>query len=77
MILLLTICVAIWFLWGAAFDSKKVPVERAIRHPGRWSKKVMRGWIADAEEVLRDPNSTEEEREKAMKDIDFFSRYVR
>ena len=78
MILLLVICAVIWFVWGAAFDSEpnKGPVERAISHPGRWSKKVMRGWIEDAKEVLHDPDSTDEEREKAMKDIDFFSKYV-
>jgi hypothetical protein len=53
------------------------PVERAIKHPGKWSRKVMSGWIEDAREVLTDPESTEEEKEKAMRDIEVFSRYVK
>ena len=78
MILVIGIAILVWFVWGAIFDpeSKKGPVEKAISHPGRWSKKVMRGWIEDAREVLRDPDSTEEDREKALMDINFFSKYV-
>lgn len=78
MIILLVTCAVIWVIWGAAFDPepKKGRVERAISHPGRWSKRVMCGWIVDAEEVLHDPMSTEEEKEKAMRDIDVFSRFV-
>jgi hypothetical protein len=69
----------IWVVWGAMFDPEPNlgPVERAIKHPGRWSKKVMRGWIEDAREVLIDPDSTEEEKEKAMRDIEIFSKYVK
>jgi len=78
MIILLVICVAIWFVWGAMFDPEPNlgPVERAIKHPGRWSRKVITGWIEDAEEILKDPDSTGEEKEKAMKDIDYFSRLI-
>ena len=78
MIVLIITCAVIWFLWGAAFDpeDKKGRVERALSHPSRWSKKVMRGWIEDAEEVLRDPDSTDEEREKAMRDIEVFSQFI-
>jgi hypothetical protein len=36
----------------------------------------MRGWIEDAKEVISDPDSTDEDREKAMKDIEFFSKYI-
>jgi hypothetical protein len=69
----------IWVAWGIIFDPEPNlgPVERAIKHPGRWSKKVMRGWIEDAREVLIDPDSTEEEKEKAMRDIEVFSKYVK
>jgi hypothetical protein len=78
MIILLVICVMIWVVWGIMFDPEPNlgPVERAIKHPGRWSRKVMRGWIEDAKEVISDPDSTEEDREKAMKDIEFFSKYI-
>ena len=78
MIILLVICVVIWVVYGAMFDPEPElgPVERAIKHPGRWSKKVMRGWIEDAEAVLRDPDSTDEDREKAMRDIEVFSKYI-
>jgi len=78
MILVIGMAVLVWFLWGAAFDpeEKKGRVEKAISHPGRWSKKVMRGWIEDAKEVISDPDSTDEDREKAMKDIEFFSKYI-
>ena len=78
MIILIGVALLIWFLWGAAFDpeEKKGRVEKAIGHPGRWSKRVMCSWIKDAEEVLKDPMSTEEEKEKAMRDIDVFSRFV-
>jgi hypothetical protein len=37
----------------------------------------MSGWIEDARKVLIDPDSTEEEKEKAMRDIEVFSRYVK
>ena len=75
MILLTIIAVIIWIVWGIMFDPEPNlgPVERAIKHPGRWSRKVITGWIEDAEEILRDPGSTSEEKEKAMKDIDYFS----
>ena len=75
MIVLITICVLIWFVWGTLFDPepKLGPVERVLRHPGRWSRRVIEGWIKDAEDVLRDPASSEEEKEKAMIDIDYFS----
>ena len=78
MIILLVICVMIWVVWGIMFDPEPNlgPVERAIKHPGRWSRKVMRGWIEDAKEVISDPDSTDEDREKAMKDIEFFSKYI-
>jgi hypothetical protein len=78
MILVIGMAVLVWFLWGAAFDPEpnKGRVERAISHPGRWSKRVMCGWIEDAKEVLKDPLSTEEEKEKAMRDIDAFSQFV-
>ena len=78
MILVIGIAVLVWFLWGAAFDSekKKGRVEKAISHPGRWFNKVMRGWIEDAEEVLRDPDSTDEDKEKAIRDIEVFSKYI-
>ena len=79
MIILLVICVMIWVVWGIIFDPEPNlgPVERAIKHPGKWSRKVMSGWIEDAKEVLVDPESTEEEKEKAMRDIEVFSRYVK
>jgi hypothetical protein len=79
MIILLVICVMIWVVWGAMFDPEENlgPVERAIKHPGKWSRKVMSGWIEDARKVLIDPDSTEEEKEKAMRDIEVFSRYVK
>ena len=69
----------IWVVWGIIFDPEPNlgPVERAIKHPGKWSRKVMSGWIEDAKEVLVDPESTEEEKEKAMRDIEVFSRYVK
>jgi hypothetical protein len=78
MILVIGMAVLVWFLWGAAFDpeEKKGRVEKAISHPGRWSRKVITGWIEDAEEILKDPDSTSEEKEKAMKDIDYFSRLI-
>lgn len=78
MILVIGMAVLVWFLWGAAFDpeKKKGQVEKAISHPGRWSRKVMHGWIEDAKEVISDPDSTDEDREKAMKDIEFFSKYI-
>ena len=77
MILVIGMAVLVWFLWGAAFDpeEKKGRVEKAISHPGRWSRKVMRGWIEDAEEVLREKGrrfytevSEEEERAEAGSD---------
>jgi hypothetical protein len=79
MILVIGIAILVWFLWGIIFDSEENlgPVEKAIKHPGKWSRKVMRNWIEDAREVLIDPDSTEEEKEKAMKDIEVFSRYVK
>ena len=79
MIILLVICVIIWVVWGAMFDPEPNlgPVERAIKHPGKWSRRVMSGWIEDAKEVLTDPESTEEEKEKAMRDIEVFSKYVK
>lgn len=78
MIILLVICVMIWVVWGIMFDPEPElgPVERAMKHPGRWSRKVMCGWIEDAEEVLRDPLSTDEEKEKAMRDIEVFSQFI-
>ncbi len=78
MIILLVICVMIWVVWGIMFDPEPNlgPVERAIKHHGRWSRKVMRGWIEDAEAVLRDPDSTDEDKEKAMRDIEVFSKYI-
>ena len=78
MIILLVICVMIWVVWGIMFDPEPNlgPVEHAIKHPGRWSRKVITGWIEDAEEILKDPDSTSEEKEKAMKDIDYFSRLI-
>ena len=78
MIILICMALLIWFSWGAMFDpeEKKGRVEKAISHPGRWSKRVMCGWIKDAEEVLKDPMSTKEEKEKAMRDIDAFSQFV-
>ena len=79
MIILLVICVMIWVVWGITFDPEENlgPVEKAIKHPGKWSRKVMSGWIEDAREVLIDPDSTEEEKEKAMRDIEVFSKYVK
>ena len=79
MILVIGIALLVWFLWGAVFDPEPNlgPVERAIKHPGKWSRKVMSGWIEDARKVLIDPDSTEEEKEKAMRDIEVFSRYVK
>ena len=79
MILVIGIALLIWFLWGAMFDPEENlgPVEKAIKHPGKWSRKVMSGWIEDAKEVISDPDSTEEEKEKAMRDIEVFSRYVK
>ena len=78
MIILLVTCAVIWILWGIMFDPEPElgPVERAIKHPGRWSKRVMYNWIMDAEEVLKDPMSTKEEKEKAMRDIDVFSQFI-
>lgn len=78
MIILLVIAVVVWILWGIMFDPEPElgPVERAIKHPGRWSKRVMYNWIMDAEEVLKDPMSTKEEKEKAMRDIDVFSQFI-
>ena len=78
MIILICMALLIWFLWGAMFDPEpnKGRVERAISHPGRWSKRVMYSWIVDAEEVLKDPMSTKEEKEKAMRDIDVFSQFI-
>ena len=75
MIILLVIAVVVWIVWGIIFDPEPElgPVERAIKHPGKWSRKVITGWIEDAEAVLRDPDSTSEEKEKAVKDIDYFS----
>lgn len=75
MIVLLVTALIIWFVWGAIFDPEDQlgPVEKAIRHPGKWSTKVITGWIEDAENVLKDPMSTNEEKEKAMKDIEYFS----
>jgi len=75
MILLFIICLLVWFIWGAMFDPEesKGRVEKAIRHPGRWSTRVLEGWVKDAEEVLRDPASNDEDREKAMKDIELFT----
>jgi hypothetical protein len=69
----------IWFIWGAVLDPEtdKGPVEKAISHPGRWSRQVMKNWIEDAKEVLIDPRSTEEERTKALRDIEVFSKFVR
>lgn len=79
MILVIGIALLVWFLWGAMFDPEENlgPVEKAIKHPGKWSRRVMSGWIEDAREVLIDPESTEEEKEKAMRDIEVFSRYVK
>ena len=79
MILVIGIALLAWFLWGAMFDPEENlgPVEKAIKHPGKWSRKVMSGWIEDARKVLIDPDSTEEEKEKAMRDIEVFSRYVK
>jgi hypothetical protein len=79
MILVIGIALLVWFLWGAMFDPEENlgPVEKAIKHPGKWSRKVMSGWIEDAREVLIDPESTEEEKEKAMRDIEVFSKYVK
>lgn len=79
MILVIGIALLVWFLWGAMFDPEENlgPVEKAIKHPGKWSRKVMSGWIEDARKVLIDPDSTEEEKEKAMRDIEVFSRYVK
>jgi hypothetical protein len=79
MILVIGIALLVWFLWGAMFDPEENlgPVEKAIKHPGKWSRKVMSGWIEDAKEVLIDPESTEEEKEKAMRDIEVFSKYVK
>lgn len=78
MILVICIAVLVYFVWGALFDSesKKGPIEKAISHPGRWPRKILRGWIEDAKEVLIDPDSTEEDREKAMLDIKVFSKYI-
>lgn len=78
MIILICMAVLIWVIWGIMFDPEPElgPVERAIKHPGRWSKRVMCNWIKDAEEVLKDPLSTDEEKEKAMRDIDVFSRFI-
>lgn len=78
LIILLVTVSLIWIVWGAAFDpeEKKGRVEKAISHPGRWSKRVMYNWIMDAEEVLKDPMSTKEEKEKAMRDIDVFSQFI-
>ena len=79
MILVIGIALLVWFLWGAMFDPEENlgPVEKAIKHPGKWSRRVMNGWIEDAREVLMDPESTEEEKEKAMRDIEVFSKYVK
>ena len=79
MILVIGIALLVWFLWGAMFDPEENlgPVEKAIKHPGKWSRRVMSGWIEDAREVLIDPESTEEEKEKAMRDIEVFSKYVK
>ena len=79
MILVIGIALLVWFLWGAMFDPEENlgPVEKAIKHPGKWSRRVMSGWIEDAREVLTDPESTEEEKEKAMRDIEVFSKYVK
>jgi len=79
MILVIGIALIVWFLWGAMFDPEENlgSVEKAIKHPGKWSRRVMSGWIEDAKEVLTDPESTEEEKEKAMRDIEFFSKYVK
>ena len=78
MIILIVIAVVVWVVWGIMFDPEPNlgPVERAIKHPGKWSRKVITGWIEDAEEILKDPDSTSEEKEKAMKDIDYFSRLI-
>ena len=78
MIILIVIAVVVWLVWGIMFDPEPNlgPVERAIKHPGRWFNKVMRGWIEDAEEVLRDPDSTDEDKEKAIRDIEVFSKYI-
>ena len=75
MIILLAIVVLVWWIWGAIFDPEPNlgRVEKALRHPGRWSTMVIEGWIKDAEEVLKDPASSDEEREAAMLDIDRFS----
>ena len=79
MILVIGIALLVWFLWGVMFDPEPNlgPVERAIKHPGKWSRRVMSGWIEDARKVLIDPDSTEEEKEKAMRDIEVFSKYVK
>lgn len=79
MILVLSIAVLVWFIWGALFDheEKLGPVEKVIRHPGRCTKNLLTKWIKDAEDVLKDPNSTEEQRERAMKDIEYFSDLLR
>jgi hypothetical protein len=78
MVVLVIICVLIWFLWGAAFDptDKKGRVERVIAHPKRYSRAVMRKWIQEAEDVLLDPDATDKERADAIRDIDTFSRYL-
>ena len=37
----------------------------------------LKKWISEAEDVLRDPESTEEQQENAMKDINCFSRILK
>ena len=78
MIVLIIMCVLVWFLWGAAFDptDKKGRIERVIAHPKRYSRAVMTKWIQEAEDVLLDPNSTDKERADAIRDIDTFSKFL-
>lgn len=68
LILGLTIYV-IWVVWGKLFEPKK-DEQPTLK---KWSAGRLENWISEAENVLRDPRSTDKERKDAIRDIDTFS----
>ena len=71
--IIVLICILIWKGWGVVFDGKPNPIKEIKVS----SRNRLQRWLHEAEEVLRNPDSSVQQREDAIRDIEYFSRVLR
>ncbi len=61
------------FLTGLVASEMRSNVKKKSEAADNWAVSKLKKWIREAEEVLRDPESSEEQKLAAMKDINGFT----